>query len=370
MSSLGDLVLPSSRQIGSRRLAHELKKLVGWGLSEHKLRELKVILDLPNVRRRAGEGQNDPAELALAAYELIREAVGTFESGSIERQVFRLLLVLDDKARSYLTADDRRRAALRILAANDKKWHMSEATWRRDHEVDFLEKLALRMLRMPGVLTSTGVLNEEGGGVAIGGIRAEPEDQPTVALEYAPDPRKDYKTLSIHTVYKFTTGRVPDFQETVKTVQALKDGVDRWREGGSYTVSNDAMRLEVLEGAKLERELRGNFYGYRFWDLRFPEPLREGEIRTLRVRKVVTDRRVEPLPYFTFQARWPVELLTMRVEFARDCLPQRVARIFTPTFKLPEATASSTDVPLEDRAVETTFVDLHEGVSYGFLWTW
>jgi hypothetical protein len=362
VSDLSNLVLPSSRQIGVRRLARELKKLVGWGLSEQKLRELEVVQALPNVRRRAGEGVIEPESLGLAAYELILEAVATIED-PIEQQVLTLLLALDDKARGYGRANDRRERALKILrdAVDKRKWDITVATWRRDYEVRYLEKLAVRLLRWPGL------------GIADSNTQPSQEaalNLQTVALEYYPDPRRDYKTLSIHTTYRFLSGRIPYHQETEKTVQALVDAVELWREGASYTVANEAVELEVVAGAKIERQLEGNFHGFRYWDLRFPSPLAAGETHTLRIRKIIKDRATEPLPYFTFSAAWPVEVLTMRIEFAHDCVPHRVARIVTPTVKIYEEPYLNRVMDIQDATVETAFLDLQEGMSYGFVWMW
>jgi hypothetical protein len=369
MSELGRLVMPRTREVSSRRLAHELKKLVGWGLKEHKLRNLPLILDLPNVRRRAGEDASQE-ELTLAAYELIIAGVDTFSG--VEHRVFHFLLALDRNAKACSTADERRRRALEILARTDDRWHMSVATWRREHEVEYLERLARRMYLLPGAtvvdLTPESQAEQE---AKVRGFVAPNENSNTVSLEYGPDPRSAYKTLSIRMLYKFHSGRVPEYQETEKVVQALIDNVDRWREGVSYTVSNDEIELEVLSGAQIVRALRGNFYGHRYWDLQFPQPLRAGDPHSIRVRKVVLNRLVEPLPYLIFHTLWQVDELLMRVEFALDCLPQQVARIRTATSRLREETRSSRIVPIEpDGSVETSFTDLHEGVSCGFLWTW
>ena len=343
MTELGDRTSSSSR-----RLAHELKKLVGWGVNERKLRGLKIVLDLANVRRRAGSGCDDPAELALAAYELIYDAVDGMDD--VDREVLRLLLALEPSARSSTSADARRAAALGILRRTDQRWHMSVATWRRDHEVRFLDRLARRMLAAPAPAATF-------------------QNGPAHVLGHGPDPREDYAMLDVATVYRFTTGRVPDCQETVRTLQALRSGVDRWREDVRY-VANDGVRLEVAEGARLEQELPGDFHGYRFWNLLFPHQLREGQTHTLKVRKVIVNRNVEPEPYFTFQARWPVDVLKMRVEFAPGHLPKGVARISTPAFKFPETTVSDNAMTLAGGAVETTFVHLREGMAYGFSWEW
>jgi hypothetical protein len=369
MSELGRLVMPRTREVSSRRLAHELKKLVGWGLKEHKLRNLPLLLDLPNVRRRAGEDASQE-DLALAAYELIIAAVDMF--AGVEHRVFHFLLGLGPSAKECATADERRRKALELLAREDDRWHISVKTWRRDHEVEYLEKLARRMYLLPGATVVDGTPESQVEQEAhIRGFVAPDGREQTVSLEYGPDPRSAFKTLSIRMLYKFIAGRVPAFLETTKVVQALIDNVDRWREGVSYTVSNDDVELKVISGARMVRPLRGNFYGHRYWELRFPQPLRAGDPHTLHVRKVVLNRQVEPLPYLMFHTLWQVDELLMRVEFATDCLPQQVARIRTATSRLREETRSSRLVPLDvDGSVETSFTDLHEGVSCGFLWTW
>jgi hypothetical protein len=80
--------LPPSHQLSSRELAYELKRLVSWGAKETNLINRPKILNVPNVRLRAGEDPSghQPSKLdcALAAQALIADGVNSFDRDSTQ----------------------------------------------------------------------------------------------------------------------------------------------------------------------------------------------------------------------------------------------------------------------------------------------
>jgi hypothetical protein len=375
-------LLQPPRQLSARELAHELKHLVSRGAKESVIGKRHKLLNLPNVRLRAGEdpySHYHPSKLecALAAQALIRDAVIAFDQDSPdEARAYRLLLVLSEEARNVTTADERRRRAIELLGLR-----LEPVTWRTGpYEVDFLEKLAQRILALPpeGLADPPPLppmFENRERAISLPEItplELEREVGEAIKIEYGPDPREGYTTLSIRMLCVFESGRIPARESLERVIRANEDNLRLWWEGVNYSVSNDAIELRPLhQTAKVRRKLPGNFHGYTYYELELPRTLSKGEIHTLRVEKVITDRRSEPLPYFVYSTRRSRRAAVVRVEFAADCLPSRVFRIVTPTHRLPEATIAERPYPMDDDgSVESPFTDLQEGVSYGFRWTW
>jgi hypothetical protein len=375
--------LPPSQQLSTRELAYELKHLVSWGAKETRLLERDKVLNLPNVRLRAGEDPHSghqPSKLdcALAAHALIVDGVNSFDRDlpGVAR-AYRLLLMLSDEGRKLATADERRRRAIALL---DRR--LEAVTWRTGpYEVDFLEELAQKILALPpeGLADPPPLppmFEQRERAIALPDIppaELENEVGEAIKIEYGPDPRENYTTLSIKLLCVFESGRIPARESLERVVRANNDNLRLWWEGVNYSVSNEVVQLRPLhQTARVRRKLPGNFHGFTYYELEFPRTLNKGDIHTVRVEKVITDRNSEPAPYFVYIARRSRRAAAVRVEFAPDSIPTRVFRIVTPTHRLPEVTIAERPYPMDEdgASVESPFSDLQEGVSYGFRWTW
>jgi hypothetical protein len=365
--------VPGSRWVSDKELAEQLRKLVSYGVTTDKLLKMRKILDLPNVRARAGENARD-RELAHAAEALINDAVRTFRH-TPEARGFRLLLVLDAQAQRY-TAARRREEAIKALGAR-----VRPDTWRTEEkwELAFLQRLARRIMELPpeglGVDSQPLVFDGRIRVVDLASISRRElasETRDAIKIELGDDPRDDYEQLYARIALRFLLGRVPAYSEGERVLRAKRNQVNLWWEGINYTVSNDCVELIILDGtATILRGLPGNFHGFTYYELQFPRPLNEDDIHVLRLRKVITDRHSEPMPFFFHMARRSYIRVTVRVEFAPDCLPTKVYRIVTPTTRIPKGIISEQEVPIQaDDSVESVFTDLTEGLSYGFRWLW
>ena len=378
--------LPPPHRLSPRELADELRRLISYGLSEHGLAKRPLILNLPNVRQRAQQLRNEEhpgtpheptkRELALAADALIRDGVRTFDRDEPHKaNAYRLLLILSEEASRITTAEERRRRAISLLGLR-----LEPVSWRTGpHELDYLEELARNVLALP----PEGITDPPLPPMFLARERTSPmteisreelqgESGEAIKIEYGPDPREKYTQLSVRMLCLFDSGRIPSHETIERIIMANENNLSHWWEAVNYTVSNDVVELRPIHGtAVVRRRLPGNFHGSTYYELEFPRVLNQGEVHTLRVEKVIRDRRSEPLPYFVYHARRPRSLITMQVLFAADSLPRKVYRIVTPTHRLPETTIARRLVPLNpDGSVDSPFTDLVEGVSYGFLWSW
>jgi TIR domain len=205
-------------------------------------------------------------------------------------------------------------------------------------------------------------------------VTTELEGESATAVQslFGPDPREDYEQLSLNITLKFSSGRIPDYSEGVRLLQAKRDGAQLWWETVNYSVSNDYVDIvPVGESATVIRRLPNQFHGYTYYELRLPNALQHGDVHNLWVRKHIHDRSSEPSPVFYCSARRPILRMTTRVEFAPDALPKRVLRFVAPTSRMPDAADLGQPVRVQATGVvEQVFSDLVEGVSYGLRWFW
>jgi hypothetical protein len=171
--------------------------------------------------------------------------------------------------------------------------------------------------------------------------------------------------VSLHEWHVVGADGLPVRHRTVHLLRAVRSGL------ASYTFRFDRREASVraIRGVRVTEPRDDETPGLTAVDLVFPRPLAVGETASFEYETVFAWRTVPPFQVRR-AARWPVERLEMRVEFAPERLPAElhwgVWDGFGPDARLRAAEPVQLD---EDHAAHRFMEELNEH-TVGFTWSW
>ena len=152
-----------------------------------------------------------------------------------------------------------------------------------------------------------------------GAVRVLDSAGRTEQLPVVPPGPARYETIALHETHTIGPDGRPAEHETIQTIRALVDGLDRY----PYLFDTDQLAVDVVRGGRLDPgmyRINDRFHGV---DLMLEPPLGRGESTLLHLRTTFAYRRPPP-PLLRRGVRRSVEDLTIWVRFHPRRVPRRV----------------------------------------------
>lgn len=171
----------------------------------------------------------------------------------------------------------------------------------------------------------------------------------------------------------FTRGHVPASVAAICTVEALVDGVDSHETNLVYSGDVSQLRVDGVDGCTVQYHqpqwpLSSSIFAVKY---RFERALSKGEVHRFVYRISVEDNAYEPQPFLYWSVYHPTELVTQRVQFAPDAVPDHVSTFVTlGPERIAHALPSVDDLVPDDRLVSFSVSKPEIGRTYGLRWVW
>jgi hypothetical protein len=177
-------------------------------------------------------------------------------------------------------------------------------------------------------------------------------------------PAPAHRTVSLHEWHLVGPDGLPVRHRTLHVLRALRPGLRSY----TYRCDSRDARVRAIRGASAGQPYP-DVEGLTAVDLALLRPLAVGETAALKYETLFDWTSIPP-PYVRRGMRLRVERVDMRVEFSSQRLPARLEWVVWDGFGPDARIRAAEEVVLDREHAAHRFLDVADGVTVGFTWTW